>query len=353
MKIIHLLWGLNTGGSETMLVDIVNEQSLTAEVVVLIGNADLDHTVLERINPRVEVKLLGRPPGSRNPWYIFKLYRMLKVLNPDIVHSHLQSFIRILRLLKIPKVLTAHHTGIQISTVSSYDAIYSISTAVKIDLSERYPEITTTTIPNGIVCSNVVQKSCYDQHPFRIVQIGRLAHEIKGQDVLLKALQHVNNAIGDNDITLDFIGNGPSKKYLAGLAEELGVNEWCRFLGHRSRSYVYKNLHNYDLLVQPSRFEGFGLTVVEAMAALVPVLVSDIEGPMEIIDKGNFGYFFRTENYEDCANQIVNIKRLSKEQEFIENRKKTAEYAMGRFDIKLTAARYLDEYRKVIHLKKD
>jgi len=63
MRVIHLIWGLNTGGSETMLVDIVNEQSLTAEVVVLIGNADVDLAVLERISPKVEVKFLGRQPG--------------------------------------------------------------------------------------------------------------------------------------------------------------------------------------------------------------------------------------------------------------------------------------------------
>ena len=354
MRVIHLIWGLNTGGSETMLVDIVNEQSLTAEVVVLIGNADVDLAVLERISPSVEVKFLGRPPGSRNPWYILKLYRMLRVLNPDIIHSHLQSFIRIVRLLKVPKVLTVHDTGIQLtSAVSNYDAVYSISDAVKIDLSERYPEIITTTIQNGIVSSNVVQKSYYDQHPFRIVQVSRLDHEKKGQDILLRALRHVNNAIGDSNVTLDFIGDGPSKKYLVSLAEELGISEWCGFLGQRSRSYVYENLHSYDLLVQPSRFEGFGLTVVEAMAALVPVLVSDIEGPMELIDNGKFGYFFRAEDYEDCASKIVDIKRLSKEQEFIENRKKIAEYAMDRFDITSTVARYLDEYRKVIHLKKD
>lgn len=352
MRVIHLIWGLNTGGSETMLVDIVNEQSLTAEVVVLIGNADVDRAVLKRISPRVEVKFLGRPPGSRNPWYILKLYRMHRSLNPDIIHSHAESFIRIARLLKIPKVLTVHNTGVQLtSVVSNYDAVYSISDAVKIDLAERYPEIITTTIHNGIVFSNITQKSCYDQHPFRIVQVGRLDLKQKGQDILLRVLRNVNNAIGGGNVTIDFIGDGASKKYLVSLAEELGVGEWCRFLGQRSRSYVYENLHSYDLLVQPSRFEGFGLTVVEAMAALVPVLVSDIEGPMELIDNGKFGYFFRTEDYEDCTKKIVDIRRLSKGQEFVEERKKIAEYAKDRFDIASTARKYLDEYRKVIHHK--
>lgn len=354
MRVIHLIWGLNPGGgSETMLVDIVNEQSLRAELIVLIGNTDVDRRILSQVSSRVRVELLGRPTGSRNPWYLLKLYRKLKELAPDVIHAHLESFISILKFLKIPKVLTVHNTGIQLtSDVSIYDAVYSISDAVKHDLAVRYPKLATTLVPNGIVFGNVIQKSCYGQGPFRIVQVGRFNHEQKGQDILLRALQYVNNQKGCDKVTVDFIGDGASMKSLVDLAEELGVSEWCRFLGRRSRSYVYENLHSYELLVQPSRFEGFGLTVVEAIAALVPVLVSDIDGPMEIIDNGKYGYFFRREDYADCAKKIVEIKSLSKEQKFAEERKKIAEYARSRFDIALTAGRYLDEYRKVIRRNK-
>ena len=70
---------------------------------------------------------------------------------------------------------------------------------------------------------------------------------------------------------------------------------------------------SYDLLVQPSRYEGFGLTVVEGMAAGVPVLVSDIEGPMEVIDKGRHGFAFRSEDFHDCGDRMMEIMELSRD----------------------------------------
>ena len=352
MRIVHLMWSLNPGGAETMLVDIANEQSLSNEVIVVIGNTCVDRAVLDGFTSRVEVKLCGRPEGSRNPWFFLKLYRTLRRLNPDIIHAHNDSFIRITRFLDIPSVLTVHDTGVVLtSLLNRYDAIYSISKAVKKDLTERYPEITSTIIHNGIIFSSVIKKSHFRDMdaPFRIVQVSRLDLNKKGQDILLRALPYVNAAVGVGNVTVDFIGEGASSEDLVLLAKDLDIDKYCRFLGKRSRSYIYENLHNYDLLVQPSRFEGFGLTVIEAMAAMVPVLVSDIEGPMEIIENGRFGYYFISEDYEDCANQIINIKRQSKDQKFIEDRKNIAKSAKDRFELESTAKKYIDEYKNVVN----
>ena len=54
------------------------------------------------------------------------------------------------------------------------------------------------------------------------------------------------------------------------------------FLVKQTQDYVAAHLTDYDLFVQPSRWEGFGLTVAEAMAAGVPVLVSEGQGPAEV-----------------------------------------------------------------------
>lgn len=61
------------------------------------------------------------------------------------------------------------------------------------------------------------------------------------------------------------------------------------FEGLKEQAWIYENLCRYDLFIQPSRYEGFGLTVAEAISAKVPVLVSNIEGPLEIIDGGRLG----------------------------------------------------------------
>jgi glycosyltransferase involved in cell wall biosynthesis len=279
-----------------------------------------------------------------------RLHRMLKQIKPDIIHAHLDSFIRLLKYIGVPRVLTLHTTGMPlIPQVNQYDAVYCISDAVRRDVEKRYPGISTRVIPNGINFANMTQKASYGNKPFRLVQVSRLDHQQKGQDILLRAVKKVNDTLGDGQVTLDLIGEGPSKEFLLSLSEELGL-ENCRFLGLRSRSDVYENLHNYDLLVQPSRIEGFGLTVVEAMAAGLPVLVSDIEGPMEVIARGRYGYFFRSEDVDDCAKQILEIMRLSASPSFANDCKAAEQYAKRTYDVATTAKLYVKDYSRVVTL---
>jgi glycosyltransferase involved in cell wall biosynthesis len=351
MRVAHLIWSFKAGGSETMLVDIANEQALSNEVKIIIGNADIDDILLQSFSERVRIELIGRPPGSHNPWYIFKVVRALKTFKPDIVHSHQESFVKILRFVSVSKVLTVHDTNQKLESVRNYDALYSISEAVRHDIVSKQPDVRSTVIFNGICSSTVKPKTSYGQRPFRVVQVGRLEHRIKGQDILLRALQAVVRSIGCEEIALDFIGEGPSKEYLTTLAEELGVAGQCCFLGGQPRKKIYEQLHTYDLLVQPSRYEGFGLTVVEAMVARIPVLVSDMEGPMEIIANGKHGYYFAAENHVDCGQKIASIIKDSQKDNFSEKLIAHAEYAKKQFDIANTAQQYLDAYTRVISAK--
>jgi len=348
MRVAHLIWSFNAGGSETMLVDIANEQVQSTDVAILIGNTDTDDVLLNALSKRVKVKLIGRPPASHNPWYIAKTIGALTSFRPDIVHAHQESFIKILRFLPFRKVVTVHDTNQKLKCLQGYDAVFSISEAVRQDVQTKTPSIHSTIIPNGICFSAVKEKTNYGQLPFRIVQVGRLDHQIKGQDVFLRALQLVSQLIGSSNVFVDIIGEGPSKEYLTILAEELGLAGQCRFLGKQSRSTIYEQLHTYDLLVQPSRYEGFGLTVVEAMAARVPVLVSNIQGPMEIIEYGKHGYFFLSEDHLDCSKQILRIVEESQMEGFAEVLCARSNYARRRFNITDTAYLYLGAYEKVI-----
>ena len=135
------------------------------------------------------------------------------------------------------------------------------------------------------------------------------------------------------------------------LARELGVSRWCGFLGLRTRLKTYERLPGYDLLVQPSRYEGFGLTVVEGMAAGLPVLVSNIEGPMEIIDGGRHGFFFQSNDFKYCGDKMIEIMEMSRGPEITKRMCEAYDYAKGRFDIGVTVDKYVQEYRKVISMR--
>jgi glycosyltransferase involved in cell wall biosynthesis len=97
-------------------------------------------------------------------------------------------------------------------------------------------------------------------------------------------------------------------------------------------------------LVQPSIIEGFGLSIVEAMAAKIPVLVSDVEGPMELIGNGRFGYFFKTENKSECANMIELIISLRFSKDFRDRILASYTHAIENFNVRDTALKYIANY---------
>jgi glycosyltransferase involved in cell wall biosynthesis len=146
---------------------------------------------------------------------------------------------------------------------------------------------------------------------------------------------------------VDFIGCGDSLEYLKHLSVECRVEGQCRFLGAVTRRTIYETLCHYDLLVQPSRYEGFGLTILEGMAAGLPVLVSNIEGPKEIIAEGKFGWSFRSEDIRDLTENLVDLCVLSQAPEFPERMRDRVAQTRRLFDVSSTARKYVDEYARL------
>lgn len=346
MKIVHLIWGLEVGGAETMLVDIVNAQAQGHRVWLVIGNDDVDPAILGALRAGVRRVCIGRPPGSRNPWHTLKLLARLWAIAPDVIHVHQESFIRLKSYLPAPLVLTVHATRNRPHPeLARFDSICCISEAVRMDLAAALPACRARVIHNGVDFSSLALKVNYGATPFRLVQVSRLDHAIKGQDLLIRALRIVQEVQGEGSVTLDFIGEGASRPFLQELAARCQLAGHCRFLGSLPRQQIYAHLADYDLLVQPSRREGFGLTVVEGIAAGLPVLVSDIEGPMEIIEGGRSGSFFRSEDVVDLALKIMELMTLSAGGACAELMRERRDHAARRFDVALTAQNYLDEYR--------
>lgn len=350
MKILHVIFSMQIGGAESMLVDILNQQIRYNDFVyLLIINKDYNPNLLNTIDPKVNIICLNRKIGSKFPFFLLKLYIYLLKIKPEVIHCHDHSIVRLFNLTKIRKVLTLHTICLdknkEVNNWMKYDKICAISKFVINDAKNLMtPDLSSVLIYNGVDFNSIIYASRNKKikEYYKIVQISRIEHLIKGQDILIKALSFIKEKYSINNITIDFIGEGSSLDYLKSLAVEFGVSDSVNFLGAKDRSYIYQNLCNYDLLVQPSRYEGFGLTVVEAMAAKVPMLVSNIDGPMEIIENGRFGYFFESENIEDCARKILDII-ASDNPILIEEAYK---YAYDNFNIEKTVLQYLQVYKK-------
>lgn len=344
MKILHVIFSLQIGGSETMLVDILNEQVKNSDhsINVLIINDNYNQRLLNKIDSRVNKILLCRQPNSFSIRAFFMFNWNIKRLCPNVIHFHNHDAIKMSFMnTSQKKYLTVHDIGLSEINWSQYNSLFAISQAVQHDIYMR-SELNAKLVYNGIHIDSVRKKKYeLDKKNFKIVQIGRLDHEKKGQDILIKALSAVRNSCPDIEIEVDFIGEGASLSYLEQVVVEYGLDDVVTFLGIKDRDFVYQNLCNYDLLVHPSHYEGFGLIVVEAMAAKVPVLVSDNDGPMEIIENGKYGFYFQKGNIEDCAFMIERIIRMESLEELCE---RAYSHVKEKFEIEKTAERYLELY---------
>jgi glycosyltransferase involved in cell wall biosynthesis len=111
--------------------------------------------------------------------------------------------------------------------------------------------------------------------------VGRLATEEKGLDVLLRAAARIPDA------ALVLVGDGPDRPRLEALAGQLGIAGRVVFAGWSDE--VRRVLPSFDVLVQPSRREGFGIALVEAMLAEVPVVATAVGGMSEVVVDGVTG----------------------------------------------------------------
>lgn len=331
-----------------MLVDILNEQSKTEEVHLMIVNHLEYRALVDTISKDVQIHRISRIPGSRN--ILNLLYCNIKILKlqPDVIHCHNHDLVRFIPLARRAThklFLTTHTTGISTQNFSKYNRLFSISKAVQKDVYDR-SDLMPVTVCNGIKTDLIKEKTAYAFENFRMVQVGRLYHQLKGQDIILHALAHLVHIKNIKNVSMDFIGSGDSEEYLRELAENLKITGYLNFKGLKRREWIYDHLCEYDLLVHPSRHEGFGLTVAEAMAAKVPVLVSDIEGPMEIIDNGKYGYRFVSENSQDLAQHILLIQEEYGSSAFHEKIMSGYDHIQKCYDIKQTASNYLKQYAR-------
>lgn len=351
MRILHVAFGLGMGGIETMLVNIANAQAAAdgTEVHVLIVNDVVDASLRNQLDSRIRFHLLGRKAGSHNPWMVLRLNHLIYSLRPDIIHSHNSS---LWRFLWYPGLRS--HRGLcvtqhslfasgEVRDLNRFRHVFAISRSVQQSIMEGMG-VASTVVYNGIHPERFTLRSGAAHKPFRILQISRLRHNEKGQDFLLDRVAALISRCFDLDLT--FFGDGESRSFLEQKISDLGLSERVHMPGNKSQEYISQHLCDYDLLVQPSRFEGFGLTVAEAMAAGVPVLVSDIEGPMEIIENGRYGHSFRVDDAHDFDAKLEDI--LLHYDDALVTADKARTMVHDKYDVNRTAENYLNEYKTIL-----
>lgn len=176
------------------------------------------------------------------------------------------------------------------------------------------------------------------EYQYRIITIGKLLPQ-KGQDLLIRAM----SSMVHQSVHLTILGEGPDREQLKALASCLKVSERVSFLGFKKNPYAY--LRGMDLFVLPSRWEGFGHVIVEAMACGVPVLSADCpSGPSEIIKHGMNGILCRPDSASSLSGSIDELLGNQKLRQHI---RKNALNTIERFEIGKIVTEYEDLFSEM------
>lgn len=334
-----------------MLIGIVKGQIQEGhEVGIFVVDTYVSETIVDKLDPRVKVFYMGRPRGTKPIWPFIKLNWQLWRYKPDIIHSHAGKLSKIL-LTHVPMVVTIHNTKVNCDNYKNYLKCFAISEAVKKEFNDQgYNNV--KVIDNGIPCGEIALKKDFEiNNTIHVVQVSRIFFHQKRQDLVVQALAKVKAYIKDDEqlsgkrVVVHFVGDGVDMAKLQSLVTDLKLEEDVVLEGFRDRDWVYEHLCDFDLFLQPSDYEGFGLTVAEACAAKLPVLVSDIDGPLEIIKGGELGMVFRHGDADDLKNQLIKFIENGYNYQLVEP---AYQNTLQKYDVKITAARYLEEYAKVV-----
>ncbi len=138
----------------------------------------------------------------------------------------------------------------------------------------------------------------------RFLAVGRFSPKHKGFDLLIQAFNLF--AEKNKDWTLDLVGEGVEEELYRKMIADYGLQE--RITIHPFTNHIQSYYSNAQVYVLSSRWEGFGLVLVEAMAHGLPIVSSDLPTSKEIM--GNFGLYYENENVEELAQRLEDATHL-------------------------------------------
>ena len=325
IRVLHVLWTGYSGGAERLVRDILtfyDRMKFDHQVCFLSNGGWLSQTIAEQ---GVAVNCLGMKSGF-SVIKGLRLKNILKTYKPDIIHNHCRNFLLnflITRNHHASKIYF-EHGGDLLSNSSKRDLIFY-------DLFVRFYKLVLVNseyVKQRILKINRIDpqrvRTFYigiDPHPYEksrdrndmrrslgikdnckvIGVVGRLVEQ-KGVDDFIKTANKIRNM--RQDVIFVVVGEGEKREALETIAVDLGVD--IMFLGDRSD--VPDILGMFDIFLFTSKWEPFGIVLLEAMAAQIPILGFSVGGAREIVDKGG-GILLEERDHQKLAELVIDVLR--------------------------------------------
>lgn len=336
MRIVYVLNSGDPGGVEQHVLDLVRGMVARDHQVYVV--CPQGRMAAEYLEVGAEV-WIDQPVFDIDPFYIFRLRSLLKKFQPEIFHAHqLKTVVNGLiaaKLASVPATIAHIHTPLSEWQVPDWkkrlnifinrlvcswgaDVVLALTKATKAERvrGEGIAPEKIVVIPNGVDLSLCVTGDADCGLGFReslgvledVVLVGTLSRLTveKGVGALIAAVSELAAyRLPHNAYRVVVAGDGPLRGALEQQAKDMGVADKIIFLGFLPEEEKLAYLSALDIFVFPSVAEGFGIALIEAMAAGCCCLTSNLPVLAEV--GGKAVVVFRTSAAEDLAKHLAGL----------------------------------------------
>lgn len=307
MKILYLITRAERGGGQVHVLDLIRGFRRHCEIELAAGEEGflLDEARKLGVTCHVLPHLVQPIQPARDARALRAIVRLLRETNPDLVHTHTSKAGILGRIAawicNVPAVFTAHTWCFAEGTSWKWKVlgapterlaalpggmIINVSDANK-QLALRYRVASSrqlVTIHNGV--PDMPFGGDYPRqtgdHPPNVIMVARFAPQ-KNHSMLLEAATRIGRPF-----RIQFAGSGPTMSQIEARAASLGLAGRVQFLGDRAD--IAQLLSRACVFVLPTNWEGFPLSILEAMRAGLPIVANDVGGVREAVIDGYNGF---------------------------------------------------------------
>jgi len=350
MNVLHLLVKGEAGGIESLCRDYANYSS-NKNVFAFLKGVDSVNAVKMKKSGHTVIELNYSSKKAIGVWK--NLNKQIKLYSIEVIVVHHASPILYLFAwgLKLKnsylKIVAYAHCEAEdmlsgsgklsikdkiiVNSFVNSDKVIAISSAVRSSLIECFglQKNKICVVHNGVDLSRFKSNyNCEMHNPIRLLYVGRLVKE-KGVQNILLALSKLSEKI--DNWSFDIVGEGEYRNNLEEYTKKLGLTRRVRFLG--TRDDIPEILEKHDIFVHmPAYEEGFGITIIEAMAAGLVCVCAGRGGIPEIIENNISGILvYSNQELCDALTKIF----MCKDQEIFSEIRRSAIRRAEDFDIKI------------------
>ena len=350
MKIIQVIPLLDLAGAETMCENLTNGLLKLGHEVTVVSLYNYQSPITERMQGNgINIVYLNKRNGI-DVSTIFKLIKVFKEYEPDVVHSHLYAgkYAHIAAsLCRIPgKVYTIHNIATKEAGrlnrlfnrfLFKHCNVIPVALSGEIQKSVMI-EYGMGSVFTPVVFNGVPMEKCHKKKDYagnkKLLHVGRFA-TAKNHEVLVKSI--ANLVESGHEVQLDLYGQGELEESTKDLVKKLHMENNIKFCGLTDD--VYSIMEQCDIFVLPSIYEGMPMTLIEAMGTGMPILASNVGGIPDMIENEKSGLL--------CEPTVDGVVRgLERLIESEEDRKRYGENAIINSE-KFSADKMAKDYYKI------